>query len=60
MNMCYNCVDRHVDAGNGAHTALIWDSPVTDSPPYHMSFNELQDKVCSTGIKLAYVISCVH
>ena len=45
MNMCYNCVDRHVDAGNGEQTALIWDSPVTNSPPYHMSYNELQDKV---------------
>ena len=52
MNMCYNCVDRHVDAGNGAHTALIWDSPVTGSPPYHMSFNELQDKVWNTEERL--------
>ncbi|XP_063681539.1 acyl-CoA synthetase short-chain family member 3, mitochondrial-like isoform X2 [Bolinopsis microptera] len=45
MNMCYNCVDRHVDSGNGEKSALIWDSPVTNSPIRHMSYNELQDKV---------------
>ena len=28
-NTCYNCVDRHVLAGRGADTALIYDSPVT-------------------------------
>ena len=25
----YNCLDRHVQAGNGDQTAIIWDSPVT-------------------------------
>ena len=29
MNMCYNCIDRHVLAGNGPRAAIIWDSPVT-------------------------------
>lgn len=28
-NTCYNCVDRHVAAGRGDQTALIYDSPVT-------------------------------
>ncbi len=28
-NTCFNCVDRHVEAGHGARTALIYDSPVT-------------------------------
>jgi len=28
-NTCYNCVDRHVEAGRGDSTALIYDSPVT-------------------------------
>ena len=48
--MCYNCVDRHVDEGNGEQTALIWDSPVTNTPPQHMSYNELQDKVRIEGL----------
>lgn len=28
-NTCHNCVDRHVLAGRGADTALIYDSPMT-------------------------------
>jgi propionyl-CoA synthetase len=29
ISTCYNCVDRHVDAGHGDQVAIIWDSPVT-------------------------------
>ena len=25
LNACYNCVDRHVEAGHGGVTALIWE-----------------------------------
>ncbi len=25
LNACYNCVDRHVEAGRGGQTALIWE-----------------------------------
>ncbi|KAK6604907.1 AMP-binding enzyme [Botrytis cinerea] len=32
INTCYNCVDRHVLAGNGEEMAIIWDSPVTGLP----------------------------
>lgn len=28
-NTCHNCLDRHVAAGRGAETALIYDSPMT-------------------------------
>ncbi|PYB74245.1 propionyl-CoA synthetase [Rhizobium wuzhouense] len=28
-NTCYNCIDRHVVAGRGAETAVIYDSPMT-------------------------------
>jgi propionyl-CoA synthetase len=31
ISTCYNCVDRHVLAGRGEQTALIWDSPVTQT-----------------------------
>lgn len=31
LNTCYNALDRHVKAGNGSKTALIYDSPVTKS-----------------------------
>ncbi|KAI9751003.1 MAG: hypothetical protein M4579_006213 [Chaenotheca gracillima] len=29
ISTCYNCVDRHVEAGRGDAVAIIWDSPVT-------------------------------
>lgn len=31
ISTTYNCVDRHVAAGNGDKPAIIWDSPVTKS-----------------------------
>ncbi len=30
VNTCFNCLDRHVAAGRGDDTALIYDSPITD------------------------------
>lgn len=29
ISNCYNCVDRHVEAGNGDNVAIYWDSPVS-------------------------------
>ncbi|QFU09604.1 Acetyl-coenzyme A synthetase [Rhodobacteraceae bacterium THAF1] len=42
-NTCYNAVDRHVEAGRGEQTAIIYDSPVTDTKA-HISYAELQDR----------------
>ena len=30
-NTCYNALDIHVENGRGDRTALIWDSPITNS-----------------------------
>lgn len=30
-NTCYNCVDRHVEAGHGDQTAVIHDSPAAQA-----------------------------
>jgi propionyl-CoA synthetase len=46
LSTCYNCVDRHVDAGNGSHTAIIWDSPVTGTKQ-RISYKELQEEVAT-------------
>lgn len=43
-NTCYNCIDRHVEAGHGARDALIYDSPVTDQVRKY-TFDELQSEV---------------
>ncbi len=29
INACYNAIDRHVEAGRGEQTAIIYDSPIT-------------------------------
>lgn len=42
--MCYNAVDRHVEAGRGDQTAIIHDSPVTHSRQ-SISYRELLDQV---------------
>jgi propionyl-CoA synthetase len=31
ISNCYNCLDRHVEAGNGNSVAIYWDSPVSGS-----------------------------
>uniref|UniRef100_A0A8C4U5J2 Acyl-CoA synthetase short-chain family member 3, mitochondrial n=1 Tax=Falco tinnunculus TaxID=100819 RepID=A0A8C4U5J2_FALTI len=31
LNICYNAVDRHVENGRGDQTAIIYDSPVTNT-----------------------------
>ncbi|AGF78143.1 acyl-CoA synthetase/AMP-acid ligase [Desulfocapsa sulfexigens DSM 10523] len=44
LNTCYNAVDRHVEAGRGEQTAIIYDSPVTDTIR-KISYRELQTEV---------------
>ncbi len=42
LNITANCLDRHVEAGFGGTTALIWDSPVTGKKQT-FSYAELLD-----------------
>jgi propionyl-CoA synthetase len=44
LNTCWNCLDRHVAAGRGAQTALIYDSPVTQTVQ-RFSYQALRDAV---------------
>lgn len=48
INACYNCVDRHVDDGYGAQTALIYESPVTHTSR-SLTYTELQDATARLG-----------
>ena len=43
-NICHNAIDRHVAAGRGAQTALIWESPVTGNKRL-VSYEELLNQV---------------
>ncbi|MCK4718778.1 MAG: propionyl-CoA synthetase [Thermoplasmata archaeon] len=44
MNTCYNALDYHVEEGRGEQTALIYDSPVTDTIT-KFTYSELKDRV---------------
>ncbi len=44
LNTCYNALDRHVEAGHGDRTALIWDSAVA-SDRARYTYAELTDEV---------------
>ncbi|MEI4471110.1 propionyl-CoA synthetase [Frigidibacter sp. MR17.24] len=46
VNTCWNCVDRHVEAGRGDQVAIIHDSPVTRATK-GITYAELQARVAS-------------
>ena len=44
LNACYNCVDRHVEAGRGGNTALIWEGN-NPAESKVFTYSELQAEV---------------
>ena len=44
LNTCYNAIDRHVEGGRAEQTAIIYDSPVTDTIQKY-TYGELLDQV---------------
>ena len=52
LNACYNCLDRHVEAGRGDTTALVWEGnepSVSASFTYHELLTEV--KRCAAALK---------
>ena len=48
LNVAYNCVDRHVEAGNGDRVAIRWEGePKDDSRD--ITYSELQAEVCKAA-----------
>ena len=48
LNVAYNCVDRHVEAGNGDRVAIHWEGePVGDGRV--ITYSELQADVCKAA-----------
>lgn len=52
MNTCYNALDRHVKAGRGDQTAIIYDSPITGAKN-KISYAELTERVANLAGGLA-------
>ena len=44
ISTTYNCLDRHVDAGNGDNVAMIWDSPVSGSKA-KFTYKQMKEEV---------------
>ncbi|MFQ3594846.1 MAG: acetate--CoA ligase [Sphingomonadaceae bacterium] len=53
LNVAANCLDRHVAAGHGDRTAIIWEPDSPDTPGRTLSYAELQEAVCrlANGLK---------
>jgi propionyl-CoA synthetase len=51
-NTCFNALDRHVAAGRGGQTALIYDSPATGAQR-RISYAELLDDVATLAAVLS-------
>ncbi len=52
LNVCDNAVDRHVRAGNGTRTALIYDSAMTGIVR-EFSYQDVQEQVARTAGMIA-------
>jgi propionyl-CoA synthetase len=52
LNTCYNAIDRHVLAGHGDQTAIIYDSAMTGTKKFY-TYNELLEKVSAFAGALA-------
>ena len=48
LNACYNCVDRHIEAGRGGNTALIWEGN-NPSESKVFTYAELRTEVQKAG-----------
>ena len=48
LNVAYNCVDRHVEAGNGGRVAIHWEGePVGDTRS--LTYSDLLTEVCKAA-----------
>ena len=52
ISICYNALDRHVDAGHGERRALIWDSPAAGDKRI-LTYRELRDATSQLAGALA-------
>jgi acetyl-CoA synthetase len=53
LNVAYNCLDRHVEAGNGDRTALLWEGEPGDER--RVTYAELTDEVKRVAIYLPMI-----
>lgn len=47
-NICYNCLDRNIAAGNGEKIAIFWEGNELGVDAT-LTYNQLLQKVCQVG-----------
>jgi acetyl-CoA synthetase len=52
LNVAYNCVDRHVEAGNGDRVAIHWEGERVGEGRT-LTYSDLQTEVCKTANALS-------
>ena len=52
LNVCANALDRHIEAGRGEQTALIWDSPMAGRTE-RFTYRQLRDRTARVAGALA-------
>ena len=52
LNVAYNCVDRHVEAGNGDRVAIHWEGERVGENRT-LTYSDLQDEVCKAANALS-------
>jgi len=45
LNICYNAVDRHIKAGKGNKTAILWVPEPVNEAPRNITYKDLYDQV---------------
>ncbi len=66
-NLCYNCVDRHVEQGHGSQVGIVWEGePIENGTPEvrHLTYAEIQEQTAkfasvlkSKGVKKGDVVT---
>jgi acetyl-CoA synthetase len=46
LNVSYNCLDRHVKAGNGDNIAITWEPDDPKNPVKKLTYKQMLDEVC--------------
>lgn len=51
-NICYNCLDRHIESGNGDKIAIYWEGnePGADAS---LTYTQLLQRVCQVDNRLS-------
>src|SRR6056297_135539 len=52
-NASYNCLDAHIEAGNGDRVAIIWEGEPGDTRT--LTYRELRGEVCKTASALLHL-----